>query len=415
MVGGSSKTHGLGVGSCEASIVTYPSVIDEFATIEAAHTGLNLARYGDGELKLCFGKDCISQPADPRLATELREVLLKPAKGTLPCIPNVFSKTPKREAWLRWAEPKIVALYDPKRTYGSSFVTRPDSAPWIDTPAYWNRIKDFWRGRDVALVAGTMRSLRPDMLTEAKSVRFIEGPSGQKRDGAYAAVDLLERATRAFHGPVILCLGPTATVLANRLARHGVHAIDLGHVGMMMRAAGAFRYVARDLLSERYRALLHEKHGHDKKWGTDGAKHAEAVDAFAAELSAETILDYGCGKEQLAEALKGRRRVSGYDPGVTGKEGMPKPCDLTVCADVLEHVEREHLDAVFGHLKCVTLKGCYLVIATRPAKGALPDGSNAHKIVQPADWWLRGLTLAGFTILRHEKDGDHQVRIWAKK
>lgn len=393
----------------------YPQVLPEAETIERAHAGENMARYGDGELKLCLGGNCVSQPYDKSLAKELRRVLLAPAPGCLPCIPNVFSKTPKHVNWLHYAGPTYTALYEGTGAvkYGSSFVTRPDSAPWIDTPAYWERIKDFWRGKDVMLVAGTMRSLRPEMLEEATSVKMVDAPSGQRLDGAYAKIDELEEIAAGFKGPVLLCLGPTATVLADRLARRGVHAQDLGHIGMFMRSAGAYRYLLDDLISPGYQQQLMQKHGNGK-WGADGAKHVANANAFADQLQAETILDYGCGEMRFAEAMK-PRRVSGFDPGVPGRQGMPKPCDLVVCTDVLEHVELEKLPNVFGHLRSICLKGAYLVIATRSAKALLPDGRNAHLIVKPPDWWAKGLVNIGWKIERREDIEGKEVRLWLMK
>lgn len=391
----------------------YPKVLSEAETIELAHGGMNLARYGDGELKNALGGNCVSQPADKSLAAELKRVLLDPAKGCLPCIPNLNSETPKRESWAKWAVPPYLSCYDLKRTYGSSFVTRPDSAPWIDTPKYWDRIKDFWRGKDVALVAGTMRSLRPEMLEEASSVKMISAPSGQRGDGAYAKIDQIEEECRAFNGPLLLCLGPTATVLADRLARRGLWAQDLGHIGMFMRSAGAYRYRLDDLISPKYQQLLLAKHGHGK-WGADGAKHVANANAYADALEAETILDYGCGEMKFAEAMK-PRRVSGFDPGVPGKAGMPKPCDLLVCTDVLEHVELEKLNNVLGHMRSVCLKGAYVVIATREANAKLPDGRNAHLIVRDEKWWTKGLLNIGWTVERSETDGDKEVRLWLRK
>src|SRR5437868_2902581 len=127
----------------------YPKVISELETIaEAQNGGQNLARYGDGELKLAAGGNCISQPYDKGIAHELREILKRPATGCLPCIPNVNSKTPKRANWLNWTVPPYLDFYDLNRTFGSSFVTRPDSAPWCDSPEFWELIKDFWRGKD---------------------------------------------------------------------------------------------------------------------------------------------------------------------------------------------------------------------------------------------------------------------------
>lgn len=392
----------------------YPKVLSEEETLERALAGENLARYGDGELKLALGGNCVSQPADPKLAEELKRVLVAPEKGCLPCIPNVDSKTPKRVSWEKWSVGAYAALYSPKRVYGSSFISRPDSAPWIDTPAYWERVKDLWRGKDAMLVAGTMRSLRPEMLLEAASVKFVETPSGQHGDGAYAKIDQTMEEIGQFPGPVLLCVGPTATVLANRLAARGVHATDLGHIGMFMRSAGAYRYQLDDLISPFYRELLMRKHSAEKDWGRDGADHIKPALAYADELAAETILDYGAGKGALTEAAK-PRRVSRFDPGIPECSGMPKPCDLVVCTDVLEHVELEKLSNVLGHLRSICLKGAYLVIAMREAKHTLPDGRNAHLIVKPADWWLSKLCDAGWTIEKSEDTNGRELRVWARK
>jgi hypothetical protein len=269
--------------------VRYPSVLSEAATVELAHE-TSLARYGDGELKLALGRNCVSQRADKSLALELRRVLLEPG-GCLPCVPNVQSGTPKAESWARFAVDGYVRLYDPQLTYGSSFITRPDSAPWIDTPEFWRRLTDLWRGRDVVLVRGTDRSLRPAMLTEAASVEEV----GCARRDAYAEVDALEGQLRQSRKRVLLCAGPTATVLAWRLHGHGVHALDLGHVGMFMRSAGAYRYVLSDLITAGYQEQLRQLRRQTKGYGGDGAKHVAEVAELVERLQPETILDYGGG------------------------------------------------------------------------------------------------------------------------
>ena len=389
--------------------MNYPKVIDEFKTIERALAGENLARYGDGELKLAFGRDCVSQVADNNLQAELLSILAKPQKGVLPCIPNIFSLTPKASSWLKFSEKRYVRFYNMGMTYGSSFITRPDSAPWIDKAEYWERIRSFWKGKDVMLVAGTERSLREETLFDAKSIKRVHC----KRRDAYSEVDRIMGEIGTFPGPVLLCVGATSTVLAARLAKRGVWATDLGHMGMFMRHAGSYQFKLSDLISDKYRALLLEKRLENPDWGSDGAKHADAVKAYASEIGAETILDYGCGNQDLAKAMA-PQRVSGFDPGISGKDGMPKPCDLVVCADVLEHIEPEKLEAVIRHLHCITGKGVYAVIATRPARETLPDNRNAHLIVRDASWWTDELAKT-FTVERFFVDEDREVRLWLRK
>lgn len=383
----------------------YPAVLSEDQTLACANV-MNLARFGDGELRIAAGGTCVSQrEKHPKLVAELRQMLAKPRAGCLVCIPNVNSKTPKAESWSNYTDPKFAGLYGLKE-YGSAFITRPDSAPWIDVPDYWNRVRDLWRGKDVILVVGDKKSLTQEMLSHAASVREVTGP----RQNAYSEIDRIEEEIGKPSGRVLICLGVTATVLAWRLASKGVHALDLGHIGMFMKHAGAYRYTLDDLASPKYRKQIADLHD-STKWGGDGAKHVEDVAAFANLLEATTILDYGCGRGELAKALE-PRRVSQYDPGIPGKEGMPKPCDLVVCTDVLEHVESEKVCAVLDHLHRLTGKGAYLVIATRQANAVLPDGRNAHLTVEPGSWWMDRVKEAGFNVVRSIDKPEREVRLW---
>lgn len=358
----------------------YPRILSEQRTIELLHDGHSLARFGDGELRLAIDKECTSQRRAPGLAEELRTILAARGKGCLVGIPNIPA-SPKRENWQRYAQPQFTSLYGAAE-YASAFITRPDSAPWIDTDDYWSTVRALWRDQAVTLVVGDEKSITPAMLDTATSVRVVNGP----RQHAYAEVDQIEAEIGEPSGLVILCLGATATVLAWRLARKGVRALDLGHIGMFMRHAGAYRYLADDLVSPGYRRQIARLHA-ERSWGADGAKHADAVKWIAAAIGAKTILDYGCGRGLLAAALP-QLRVQQYDPGIAERAGMPKPCDLVVCTDVLEHVEPDRLASVLDHIGRLTAKAAYFVISTRLANATLPDGRNAHLIVRPAAWWL---------------------------
>lgn len=401
----------------------FPKCLSEAETLERAIAGDSLARFGDGEFSIARGGNCVSQRGDKSLAAELRGILEQAPPGCLPCLPDPNGGTPKKENWQKFEK---ADLKFGDQQFGSAFISRPDSAPWIDTPEYWARMRSLWAGKDVTLVLGSQRSLRSDMIADAASVREVWGtyrdaydargipPDKRNHPEALLTIDELVEAVGKPSGPVLLCLGPAATVMAARLTTRGVHALDLGHVGMYLRHAGAYRYRLDDLISPEYRALLLQKHA-SGKWGADDGREADAVNTFADEVGAETILSYGCGEMKLADALKGRRRVTGYDPGIPGRDGMPKPADLVVSFDALEHVEEDKLDAVLGHLWRIAGKAAYLVIATRPANAILPDNRNAHLVIRPAKWWIDRLSAVGWNILRTEIEGEKQVRLWLLK
>lgn len=211
--------------------MTWPTVLHESTTLALVCAGKSLARYGDGEFKIAKGRAIKSQTDNRHLAARLRELLRDPPPDCLVAIPNIGSSTPKAYFWNRVA-PWALPLLAPGRQYASSFVSRPDSAPWINTAAYWAQMAGLWRGQAVTVVRGSDKSLTKDRLEAdgAGPVTEILAP----RLNAWGEYDEL-LARIGTPARALLCLGPTATVLAADLAARGVHAIDLGHAGMFLR------------------------------------------------------------------------------------------------------------------------------------------------------------------------------------
>jgi hypothetical protein len=148
---------------------------------------------------------------------------------------------------------------------------------------------------------------------------------------------------------------------------------------------------ALKLISDEYRALQHELHSRGN-YGVSGQKWAENVRALASAYECDTVLDYGSGRGTLRQALAlgpaPPFMIREYDPCIPEKAGMPQPADLVFCGDVLEHIEPEFLGNVLDHLRVLTLKIFYAVIATQPAAKYLADGRNAHLIIEGPAWWL---------------------------
>ena len=212
-------------------------VTGEEKTLDAVLAGQSIARYGDGELNNLEGKKCVPQLMVPGLAEELRTVIRASRENFIVGIPYVDSRMPpeKQRSWEHYL-PRFEPFLNKKSPYYSAFITRPDSAPWIGTAAYFDKVQSLWKGQEVALVWGGYRSLYPDFLRKTGAAR-VHSVIVSYED-AYAQIDDTERRILATGAnTVLLCAGPTATCLAYRLSLRGVHAIDLGHIGLFWRHA----------------------------------------------------------------------------------------------------------------------------------------------------------------------------------
>lgn len=166
-----------------------------------------------------------------------------------------------------------------------------------------------------------------------------------------------------------------------------------------------------DLISPEYRKLNRQMH-EARPFGGSGHRWAHRI--IALRIPGESILDYGCGMGTLKDVIPD---IQEYDPAVPGKDKPPKPADLVACTDVLEHVEPECLSVVLKHIREMTLRMAFVVIATRPSRKLLPDGSQPHRIIKPPKWWVMRLRNAGFNVHRHreperdwERYGECQFR-----
>lgn len=176
-------------------------------------------------------------------------------------------------------------------------------------------------------------------------------------------------------------------------------------------------------LSQQYRDLLVSMH-EGQSWGTTGHRYIHEFLPFCRELKCKDILDYGSGRgtikrlfdrsdSALSAALEAKALgqysdlptdfvISEYDPGTPDPAlwEEPKPAPFVVCTDVMEHVEPEYVDKVLDHICQLTLVGAYFSIGLVKAKRCLPNGSNAHITIQPADWWLDRLRQRPWTLVR---------------
>ena len=143
-----------------------------------------------------------------------------------------------------------------------------------------------------------------------------------------------------------------------------------------------------DLISDGYASLNAEMHRDALLYGTSGYKWSKLVRLLRVLVSAATFLDYGCGKQTLAQSVP-ELKITPYDPAIPGLDILPTPHDVVACTDVLEHIEPEKLANVLQHIAGLTKKVAFFAVSTRQAKRVMPDGRNAHLNVQTSKRWLK--------------------------
>lgn len=149
-------------------------------------------------------------------------------------------------------------------------------------------------------------------------------------------------------------------------------------------------YNKPELISDKYKQLNWQLHQDNPMYGMGGTKHADTVLQLSQKLATTSILDYGCGKGMLGKSLP--FPIWEYDPAIPEKSELPKPADIVVCTDVLEHIEPEKLDIVLSDLKRCVKKFGFFVISTRKAVKTYANGENTHLLVHGKDWWGKRLS-----------------------
>lgn len=206
-----------------------------FETLDAVRADrLGLARFGDGELRLAFYPDfdIKFQPNSPALRSELMGILEDRSLPVMLTLPE-----PSRDRFWTdfWANHwhRIRHILDHQPRWGHTQVTRREffGTYGADAVEAWRTV---WAGRDALLVAGT--GSRFEMIDALfGSLNSIERMDAPPTD-AYSEIDAIERGI-VDRKPdlVLLALGPSGTVLAHRLARHGIQALDIGHITAVWR------------------------------------------------------------------------------------------------------------------------------------------------------------------------------------
>lgn len=165
------------------------------------------------------------------------------------------------------------------------------------------------------------------------------------------------------------------------------------------------------MITEEYKAQMQQMHRDLPHYGVNSAQGgagrlSDVVWGFCLAYETTDVLDYGCGKGQLSLHLPFNIQL--YDPGMPEYDTPPKPADVVVCTDVLEHVEPDEIEKVLDDIARCTKKVAYLQICQVPASKTLPDGRNAHILLRDSPWWKEKLEQR-FRILDSEQQEKNLI------
>lgn len=215
----------------DARLLSYEETLHEIAK-----PGVSMARFGDGELKQLFRPYNIGfQPFSMELQRDLREIVTSHAPNVLVGFPPVF----RNEQWARlWHDilDETIDLFRGERVFANTAVSRPPCFSELKGKAVdlWMQV---WEGRSVCVVTGkgSRFDLYPEFFGNARQIDFLYSSPVD----AYAQMDELmaKIAEMPAYDKYLLSLGPTATIMANRLAASGRDALDIGHL------SGSYNYV----------------------------------------------------------------------------------------------------------------------------------------------------------------------------
>ncbi len=143
------------------------------------------------------------------------------------------------------------------------------------------------------------------------------------------------------------------------------------------------------LINDQYKNQLAELH--NQGIFNNGKDAYKIVKRFLERFHPQTILDFGCGHGALIEVISDKFplvKIDGYDPGNPRFQTLPnKQYDAVISTDAFEHIEPNYLEATLKQLGERIGNYGFFRIACYPAVKCLPDGRNAHLIIESPDWW----------------------------
>lgn len=220
----------------------FPYVIDSINTLKyLIATKKSFSRFGDGEFALIQNRKIGFQNTDSNLSLALLRVLKEPSDKCLIGIPNVFNGMPNmtwdaKSFWIyklaiNWNQWK--GFFTKQQYYDSLssrfYIDIKDKNISLEIVDLWKKI---WLNRTIVIIEGskTKMGVGNDLFDNAKKVYRIICPS----KNAFEKYNLIFESCLQLEKDVLIliALGPTASILAFDLSKHGFQAIDTGHLDL---------------------------------------------------------------------------------------------------------------------------------------------------------------------------------------
>lgn len=137
-----------------------------------------------------------------------------------------------------------------------------------------------------------------------------------------------------------------------------------------------------------------------------GSFHGQDAVAPVADMSPRCVVDFGCGRNDFARALRERGieaigvdwvydeadvKAAMHDTGL--KSGV---ADVVTSFDALEHLLPDEVPVVLREMRRVCRQGGRFIfsISTRPSR-ITARGENLHPTVRPIAWWREQIERVG--------------------
>lgn len=201
----------------------------------------SISRYGDGELRTMLNKgNDVFQPQSPELSKRLKEVLRSDLDNLIIGLPgplcSVKTEIPdSKYFWLRFINSYgnlISEFLDAEKVYGNAGISRfymglKDKRLSVQI---LEKLKKIWDKKEILIIEGEFSRLGVgnDLFENAAGLSRLVCPA----ENAFAKYDEILAAAKKYgkDKPILIALGPTATILSYDLAKSGYWAIDVGHI-----------------------------------------------------------------------------------------------------------------------------------------------------------------------------------------